>query len=72
MRSRSKQRIWMNPAMDCAELRRITQQANPDAQIMGKCPRYRTELTPIGEQYVVPGCEKHVRPSGAQLKLFEG
>lgn len=31
----------------------------------------RTELTPIGEQFVIPGCEHHDRPVGAQLKLWE-
>lgn len=30
---------------------------------------YRTELTPIGEQYVLPGCEKIVA-IGKQLSLF--
>lgn len=33
--------------------------------------RCKTELTPIGEQYVIPGCERHERPQGAQLKLWE-
>lgn len=33
---------------------------------------YATELTPIGEQLVIPGCEKQDRPTTAQLSLFGG
>lgn len=35
-------------------------------------PTYATELTPIGEQLVIPGCEKQDRPTTAQLSLFGG
>jgi hypothetical protein len=70
MQRKSSSIIHMNPATDCAELRKIVRQAYPDAQILPRKP-FNTELTPIGEQYVVPGCEKHVRPSGSQLKLWE-
>jgi hypothetical protein len=31
---------------------------------------YRTELTPIGEQYIIPGTERQDRPKTAQLSLF--
>ena len=35
--------------------------------------RYRTELTPIGEQLVIPGCERQpVAGKPAQLSLFGG
>lgn len=64
----TRQRIYMDPRTDCAELRAITRQFHPDAQIMGKCPppakpataaRAATELTPAGEQLVIPGCERN-------------
>lgn len=31
---------------------------------------YRAELTPAGEQLVIPGCEKHLAPGARQLDLF--
>lgn len=73
-----RKRIWMDPRFDTPAFRRFVREQEPDAEIMGcgfrerKRPRPKTELTPIGEQYVIPGCEKHARPKGAQLKLWEG
>lgn len=32
--------------------------------------RYRTELTPAGEQTVIPGCERNFAPGKRQLDLF--
>jgi hypothetical protein len=34
-------------------------------------PRRPTELTPIGEQYVIPGCERHTTPKIKQLSLWD-
>lgn len=31
----------------------------------------KVELTPTGEQYVMPGCERQERRQGAQLTLWE-
>ena len=31
---------------------------------------YASELTPIGEQLVIPGCERNLAPSAKQLDLF--
>jgi hypothetical protein len=31
---------------------------------------FRTELTPTGEQTVIPGCERDAAPSVRQLDLF--
>lgn len=31
---------------------------------------YRTELTPAGEQAVIPGCERNFAPGKRQLDLF--
>ena len=31
---------------------------------------YRTELTPDGEQTVIPGCERNFSPKAKQLDLF--
>ncbi len=31
---------------------------------------FRSELTPTGEQYVIPGCEKDHAPGIKQLNLF--
>lgn len=31
---------------------------------------YRTELTPAGEQSVIPGCERDASPTARQLDLF--
>jgi hypothetical protein len=31
---------------------------------------FRSELTPTGEQYVIPGCEKDAAPATKQLNLF--
>jgi hypothetical protein len=33
-------------------------------------PAYRSELTPIGEQLVIPGCEQNAAPGKRQLDLF--
>lgn len=33
-------------------------------------PRFRTELTAAGEQYVIPGAELNASPKTRQLKLF--
>ena len=32
--------------------------------------QYRTELTPAGEQAVIPGCERNFSPKAKQLDLF--
>ena len=31
---------------------------------------YRSELTPAGEQLVIPGCERNLAPAARQLDLF--
>lgn len=31
----------------------------------------KTELTAIGEQYVMPGCEKRIEKKGEQLALWD-
>jgi hypothetical protein len=31
---------------------------------------YRAELTPAGEQFVIPGCERNLAPAKRQLDLF--
>jgi hypothetical protein len=31
---------------------------------------YRSELTPAGEQLVIPGCERNLAPAAKQLSLF--
>jgi hypothetical protein len=73
----SRSKIWINPRYDTPAFRRFVRQQEPDAQIMGRWPRdatsrkSATELTPIGEQYVIPGCERHERSRGTQLKLWE-
>lgn len=36
----------------------------------GKASEYRTELTPAGEQAVIPGCEMDAAPGKRQLDLF--
>lgn len=33
-------------------------------------PQFRSEMTPEGEQYVIPGCEADAAPSVSQLNLF--
>jgi hypothetical protein len=33
-------------------------------------PAYRTDLTPGGEQLVIPGCERDAAPKVRQLDLF--
>jgi hypothetical protein len=35
-----------------------------------KCLTYRTELTPAGEQMIIPGCERDAAPGVRQLSLF--
>lgn len=32
--------------------------------------RYAAELTPAGEQHVIPGCERNASPKASQLDLF--
>ena len=39
-----------------------------EAQDAARQPR--TELTPSGEQYVMPGCERNLSPTATQLDLF--
>lgn len=75
--------VWINPTFDSAELRAIVKAQDPDARIMGRAPRVRAkrprakpaiELTPIGEQYVVPGCERRETARGqapTQLTLWD-
>lgn len=36
----------------------------------GRKPQWRTELTPAGEQTVIPGCERNASPKARQLDLF--
>lgn len=36
----------------------------------GPSPAYRIDLTPEGEQTVIPGCERDAAPSVKQLDLF--
>jgi len=36
----------------------------------GEQVTYRTELTPAGEQMVIPGCERNAAPTVRQLDLF--
>ena len=33
-------------------------------------PPFRSELTPAGEQLVIPGCERNLAPAARQLDLF--
>ena len=33
-------------------------------------PVYSAELTPVGEQLVIPGCERNLAPAAKQLSLF--
>lgn len=60
----TRTRIYMDPRHDSAELRAIVKVAQPDAQIMGRAPKpaparqAATELTPAGEQFIIPGCER--------------
>jgi hypothetical protein len=41
-----------------------------DAGSKARAPKVHTELTPEGEQYVIPGCEKNASPRAVQLNLF--
>lgn len=64
-------RIWMNPATDCAELRALVQAHDPDARIMGRAPKpapaaFPSELTAVGEQLLIPGCERQATPGKKQ------
>ena len=59
------------PAREGEETARTIRQAWPGVRVIIE-HRAQTELTPIGEQYVIPGCETHERAAGAQLKLWEG
>lgn len=62
-------RIWMNPASDSAELRAIVKAANPGARIMGRAPdAFRSEPTPVGDQLLIPGCEKRQNRDGSAPK----
>jgi hypothetical protein len=46
-------------------------QLERETWIKNPTPRtYRTELTPTGEQTVIPGCERDASPRAAQLDLF--
>lgn len=38
--------------------------------IRNPTPRFRTELTPTGEQTVIPGCESNLAETKQQLDLF--
>ncbi len=66
-------RIWMNPATDSAELRALVKAAYPDAQIMGRAPKpapaaFPSELTAVGEQLLIPGCERQPTPGNKPLQ----
>ena len=47
----------------------ITAKAQPGAMVGPFRTPYAIELTPIGEQFVLPGCEKNVA-TGKQLSLW--
>lgn len=67
----TRQRIWIAPewANDAA-LRARVEADNPGAEIFPRrCTTFKTELTPIGEQFVVPGCER--RETRAKEKLVQ-
>ena len=40
------------------------------AQIEAEQQATATELTPAGEQHVIPGCERNASPKTSQLDLF--
>ncbi len=40
------------------------------AEARDTVPTYSTELTPAGEQTVIPGCERNLSPLAKQLDLF--
>ena len=78
----TRPRIYIAPQhADNAELRAHIEATNPGAEIyprrrwrdrMSKSvPPARTELTTIGEQFVIPGCEKNrTQATGSQLDLW--
>lgn len=41
-----------------------------DFEPVAERQEYRSELTPIGEQLVIPGCERNLAPAAKQLSLF--
>ena len=44
--------------------------AREKARMAWESARFQSELTPAGEQLVIPGCEKHLAPGARQLDLF--
>jgi len=48
----------------------ITAKAQPGAKVGPFTIPYRVQLTPAGEQYMIPGTEPEDRPKTAQLSLF--
>ena len=44
--------------------------AAPAALMAWQAEGYATELTPAGEQAVIPGCERNATPGPRQLDLF--
>lgn len=60
-------RHWFNPSISEGTKERIRKCMDPDYVP----PRCRTELTEIGEQFVIPGCEKKPIPKVKQLGLWD-
>lgn len=69
--ARGVEGIGDGPRVDaCTILRGATK-----AEFYGACNTmdpvpYRSDLTPAGEQLVIPGCERNASPKAKQLDLF--
>lgn len=77
----TRQRIYIAPEhAGNAALRAAIETAHPGAEIFPRrvrrpkaapAPKGATELTPEGEQFVIPGCEKNrTQRKGSQLDLW--
>lgn len=64
------------PCPHCGKTLLIYHQYIGDAKCEGcgewqdEPPGYNSELTPEGEQTVIPGCERNASPKAKQLDLF--
>lgn len=71
----TRARIYIDPRfVDDPVVRAAAEQHHPGAEILPRRPAraFKTELTPIGEQFVIPGCEQ--KPQGdkpVQLNLWD-
>lgn len=62
--------LWTSQGVPVARQDQIIAEIAAKAQPAYLDGLFATELTPAGEQLVIPGCERNLAPAKTQLDLF--